>query len=555
MKNPNKITIFLLLFIILAGIYLRVYNLDKPSFWVDELDFVYAAKSMSEVGRPLLNSGYPYSRAPLVTYSLMASFKLFGISEFSARLPVAIFGVLSIPLLYLIGRSFFGKRVGLLAALFLTFSPLAIGLSRTCRMYSLFQFLFLAGVYFFYLGFEARDKSNNMAASRQRRIYFAPFTKILERWQIHLPMLSLGGLFLLLAYITHQNAGLFLLSLMGYLAACWIFLSIKGGIKSFPTEKYVVPLGVIILMGLLAYLINPEVHNFIVHAVTYLPKWAEVDSAQNPWLIFDFLFTSMETVPFNLLFVLGTLLLIVNKNKAGLYTLLTFWVPVLAFSFLFQYRKNDYIFHVFPIFFLVSAYALDRVIGFTHLIFASWKSAQRISNKLTDSQFTNWLSTLLLLIWIPITPAFLFAQKIPRLPDGHFNGAKYHNEWKQAADFLQDKLDQNDVIISTLPQTIQYYTGRAEYNLNWHYADQARRSKIYAPDGCLIDFYSGADVIEDLDELKTIFIRHRKGWIIVDNYRFRNPVYVPENIQQYLVNYVTKSFETKRGTVSIYRWN
>ena len=89
----------------------------------------------------------------------------------------------------------------------------------------------------------------------------------------------------------------------------------------------------------------------------------------------------METVPFNLLFIIGIVFILINKNKVGLYMIITFFVPALLFTFLFQFRKFDYVFHVFPIFFLISAYALDRIVEANSLVFAKFKVVQRIIGK------------------------------------------------------------------------------------------------------------------------------------------------------------------------------
>ncbi|MFQ5640144.1 MAG: ArnT family glycosyltransferase [bacterium] len=542
-QNQNKITIIILLLITLAASVLRLVNLGEPSFWVDELDFVNAAKSMQTSGQPLLASGYPYPRAPLLTYSLMGSFKLFGVTEWSTRLPSAIFGVLSVPLLFFIGRRFFGERVGVLAALFLTFAPFAVGWSRTARMYSLFQLLFLAGFYFFYRGFEA-DGAKDPQARRSSLI-----AQLRSKWRIDVPLLLVGGFFLLLSFITHQNAGLFMLGLLVYLAACGVFGFFKKG--SSVRYKYLLLFGLIAVGGLIAVALIPQARAFLEYAVSYQPKWAEVASAQNSWRIIEFFFDA-DKLPFYLLFLIGLASVLLRFDKAGVYSALHFVIPVLMFSFVFQYRKNDYIFHVFPLFLLLAAVGFNVVIEW---VAAKARNLSSLPGVFASHPQRKWLLTGILLLWFPLSPAFRFAQKIPRLGDGFFNGAVYFNEWKHASDWLRPRLSDADVLMSTLPMTVQYYLGRADYNLNWSNGDLSREKNIRAQDGRLIDFYSGTDVIEDLDELEKLLQKYPQGWLLVDNYRFSNNVYVPEAVRLHILETMEKSYETARKTVSIYRWS
>ena len=585
--SRNKSIIIVLAFILLAA-YLRLANLGVPSFWVDELDFVDAAKSMLRVGEPLLDSGYPYPRAPLFTYSLMASFKLFGVSEFSSRLPSAIFGILAIPMMFVLGRGMFNERVGLLSALFLTISPFAIGWSRACRMYALFQLLFLAGAYFFYLGFEHGHPpkfpfKGGLEKEKGGRHLFSPLEVglrgVFQRWQLNLSYLLLAGLSLLGSYSTHQNAGLFLLTFIAYLLMMGIATAVNDGLTVALKSKYVILLAMILGALVLAYIVLPPIREFVTYAAEYQPKWAEVASAQNPWRIFEFFFDSGK-LPFNLLFVAGTILILKNWNRAGVFMLLTFFVPIVLFSFVFQYRKNDYVFHVYPLFYLIGAVALNFLIvklGSLKFIESAMTSPliplqrgkkgvppQGSRENLPPYQggikggfgrlSKESILIVVCLIWLPFTFNFRLAQKIPRLPDGSFNGAIYHNEWKEAAAFLKDKVTDSDVLMSTLPLTVKHYFGRAEYNLNVSNGDLAREKNIVAADGRLIDFYSGADIIEDVPELQSVLAAHPTGWLVVDNYRFENDVYVPAAMRDFLLSRVKKVHETKNKTVSVYHW-
>ena len=77
-------------------------------------------------GRDLLVSGSPVDKPPLFLYTQALSFLLFGPTEVAARLPSLIASVISVALIYLLGRSLYGRGAGLLAAFLLAASPFVI---------------------------------------------------------------------------------------------------------------------------------------------------------------------------------------------------------------------------------------------------------------------------------------------------------------------------------------------------------------------------------------------------------------------------------------------
>lgn len=552
METNNRIYLFVLVLTVAFGSYLRLHNLGLSSFWVDELDFVEAAKSRIRVGEPLLASGYAYPRTPLLTYSLVASYKVLGVSEFSSRLPSAIFGILSIPLIYYIGRKWFDVRTGLFAAVFLTCAPFEVGWSRACRMYALLQLLFLLGMYLFYRGFEAAREGSNEKVQRPASAT-GWLRTLIRNWQINPPLLFTGGFFLFLSYTSHQNAGLFLFSFIVFVVLMGLhaFVRARSNTRSatFPSwrefgmgQKYVL-LAVVVIPFLLGATTLPSVRDFVTYAMGYLPKWAEVASAQNRCRILEFIFTPAH-FPVYVLFPAGAILVLWRWHKPGIYSLVNLVVPVLMFSFIFHYRKNDYVYHVYPVLFLLAGVALSELIRL---------SSTGLKRLLKRTGFLEPGLVMACLLLLPLTPGFRFAQKIPRLPDGHFNGAIYHNEWKEAAAFLAEKVGEQDLLMSTLPLSVQYYLGRADYNLNWSNGDLAHENNIVAQDGRFIDLYSGTDIIEEIEQVRRL-MRERPGWLLVDSYRFENDVYVPPEVRTFVKENMALVYKTKRKTVIIYRW-
>ncbi|MBI5465586.1 glycosyltransferase family 39 protein, partial [Candidatus Gottesmanbacteria bacterium] len=79
-----------------------------------------------------------------------ASAFLFNNSDFGFRLPVFLFGVLGIPLIYLMGKVFFGKLTGILSALVLSLLLTHIGYSNQAKEYvPLMSFATLSSIFVF----------------------------------------------------------------------------------------------------------------------------------------------------------------------------------------------------------------------------------------------------------------------------------------------------------------------------------------------------------------------------------------------------------------------
>ncbi|MFP4241639.1 MAG: ArnT family glycosyltransferase [Chitinispirillaceae bacterium] len=85
----------------------------------DEANFAEAAREMIETGnfmRVTINYEPFWEKPPLFFWLQSASMKIFGINEFAARFPNAIFGILTLILVYTIGKKLYDKKFGLLWA-------------------------------------------------------------------------------------------------------------------------------------------------------------------------------------------------------------------------------------------------------------------------------------------------------------------------------------------------------------------------------------------------------------------------------------------------------
>ncbi|MEQ1630935.1 MAG: glycosyltransferase family 39 protein [Planctomycetota bacterium] len=130
--------------IAVLGTWLRLLRLDAWSFWVDEAHTWRDATLPAEVFWDCNRSYYPTSY--LLLRWLLDVADPNTLTEGMLRLPFAIAGAISVPVLALIGRPMVGRPSALLASLLLAINPWHIYWSQNARSYVLvFLFAMLTG--------------------------------------------------------------------------------------------------------------------------------------------------------------------------------------------------------------------------------------------------------------------------------------------------------------------------------------------------------------------------------------------------------------------------
>lgn len=138
----------LILITFLLGLALRIYDLGSESIWYDEAISIAVAKLglIEQINWSFIQN----DNNPPLYYQIMHFWVwIFGDSEFSSRMPSALFGSFSIIAIYIVGKSFFNKNVGLIAAFILATSIFHIKYSQEARAYSLLAFLTLVSFYYY----------------------------------------------------------------------------------------------------------------------------------------------------------------------------------------------------------------------------------------------------------------------------------------------------------------------------------------------------------------------------------------------------------------------
>lgn len=122
----------------------------------DETFYAQTSKEMLERGEwltPYLY-GKPQFEKPILFYWLVhASYKVFGVNEFAARFPSALFALIGLIAMYLLGSTLFNRRVGLFAAAILGTNVEYVILARACVTDMVLTVFLLIGIYRFFAGY------------------------------------------------------------------------------------------------------------------------------------------------------------------------------------------------------------------------------------------------------------------------------------------------------------------------------------------------------------------------------------------------------------------
>ena len=136
----------LLLSLTLIGFFLRFYNLGYNSLWLDEAStLTIAVNSIPDIWQTTMAGEFN----PPLFYWIEHLMLVFGYSEAVLRFIPALLGVLTIPLIYLIGKEFMDRNVGIIAAAAFALSPFLIYYSQEARAYSMMLFLVAFAMVFY----------------------------------------------------------------------------------------------------------------------------------------------------------------------------------------------------------------------------------------------------------------------------------------------------------------------------------------------------------------------------------------------------------------------
>jgi len=218
-SNSLRIILAVLILITFAYSFLNFFfNLEAESFYYDEV--VYSVSGLEYLqGDFTRNWEHPF----LGKYLMGLSLRLFGKSDFSARLPSALFGFLTGLVIYVFAKEVTNPWCGLAAVCVWSTSPIVLWVSRRAILDAPFVFFFTLSWYLFWRFFQTKSTGHAL----------------------------LGGIMFGLAVAT-KLVGVILVPIP---FLCLMFPDIRdrGGLRPAVSRKLVLALSIALLIFLLIY--------------------------------------------------------------------------------------------------------------------------------------------------------------------------------------------------------------------------------------------------------------------------------------------------------------
>jgi 4-amino-4-deoxy-L-arabinose transferase-like glycosyltransferase len=157
-----------LLLILLLALALRLINLGERNLWYDEaFAILFADQGLEQMLYGTLTpvAGGAADIHPLLYYvTLDGWMSLFGAAPFAVRLWSVVLGVVTVGVMFLLGRDLFDVNTGLAAALVTTLAPFHVQYAQEARMYSLLALLLLLATWCFVWGWRSLENGGVVGA-------------------------------------------------------------------------------------------------------------------------------------------------------------------------------------------------------------------------------------------------------------------------------------------------------------------------------------------------------------------------------------------------------
>ncbi|OGK17522.1 hypothetical protein A2774_00850 [Candidatus Roizmanbacteria bacterium RIFCSPHIGHO2_01_FULL_39_12c] len=326
-KIGSKINweLFFIILLFAVSFLYRIYGLSthNPPFWVDEFSSANQGKILLKHGfSAFVNPEFVIEHYNVTTHLLIAAtYRLFGVNELAARLPIVLIGSFVPIAVYLLAKFLFNQAVAISASLLTLFSYFEIVWSRQARGYIIVQFLLLLTL-LFYLRIIGQKKSR-------------PFLILLFSFSI------LSGI------LTHPFFYLVLLTLVLH----FLITNLKRIPKLIKNPFfYLTALGLAVSASQIG-LVKGLISQF--KAGTFV--------SNNLWYYHSFLWREYGIL--TLLGILGYLIYFFRNRKTAILLLLYLAIHLLFVSFGFKPYVSRYLLPVFPLFLIGMSFSLWQLLS------------------------------------------------------------------------------------------------------------------------------------------------------------------------------------------------
>jgi hypothetical protein len=510
-------------------------NLGYLSYWMDEGFHYLAAQGILDHGYPLYPSGHVYYKAILYAYVLAGLAKVFGLTAFTLRI-VSVLSVAGlITLSYFVGKRFFSRTIGILAALLLAFSIWEVEDARLALYFAPLQLLYLAGLYVFYQAF---------VEDRRR---FKPWVVVL---------------FVLTPLIHQLGMGIYF---------CFPALFLMKGWKRFFKKDVLLSFGLITL-----FYLGMQVHEFFFWKVGYV--YEKTDSSLPG--MFQYFFSSFNlryfkeffvVFPLMSLVVLGGIFLYLGKRLARsggeddrgrspqLYFILTLLFPLLFFGVFRTHVQPRYLAQLYPVFIFLFLVALREATAALSDLLTAPLAVSKPKTKAVAAFLLFLVAVAVLTEGVGIGRTRSIVERRYNDPitsdiivrSGRFEQEDNANPGLYVRHFLRP----DDIVIAIHVVFQKIYVGRVDYWL-WSGGPGTWDAWEKTPDGWR-DFYVGARWINNLADLKAVVEGNpgRRVWLVGSTSLVRR-----EHINNAIADYIRSRkenlvFRGFDGLSEVYLWN
>lgn len=217
--DPRLRTLALLSIVILGAIF-RLYHLDGlPSDMFNDLAHIYQETDSILRGNWMIYGTVFPGREPLLFYLNALLAQISGLNFFTLKLSTALIGIVTLPVIYLLGRQAYNDAVGLVAALFLAVAKWHVLISRVGFRGILTPLTTALGLYFLLRGLQQGRRGDLLWAGAWFGLGLYGYTAALAT----IPAMILGlGLYALAGHareLWHMRRSLLLAALIAVLVA------------------------------------------------------------------------------------------------------------------------------------------------------------------------------------------------------------------------------------------------------------------------------------------------------------------------------------------------
>ncbi len=505
----NKKNLYIaLVIVILLGAFLRFYKLGNNSFVADEFLDINSTYAYFKTGVwqnwdfnfGKVNTENAFEardeRAWVYKWQVAELFNFLPPTEAVARTMSALWGVLSVLLIYLAGSYFTKKRtIGILSAFLFAVSTSGIEFDRRLRMYAMFLPIYLIFSWLLFHFLEGKYKG---------KIEF--LQRFSEKWSVSplyiFPALLAG----ILSLMTHQLTANIAFVVLAYLLF-WAIVAWKK--EKSNINKYSLIFGVAVLGFILGNILIPKQFSAFSAGLQFF---------NNHWEYLNITFSDyVSEISAGILLILGIYFIAKKQNlpKESAWLAMSFLVPLLSAIFLWSRNVGgQYIFFIKP---------------FAIMLIASgiYFSAKFFQENLQNYGKKAYLTVIILALLILPNWAYFFQSDNAYNQTSNSSNPNYRKIFTY---FKKAKID-GDVLITR--NFRNYYWSGTEVKV-FDFGGELAKEKL------------------SLEDIKKITAENQSGWFIISS---NDESYISNDAIEYVVkNFQRVSNTQVRGDVMVYRW-